>query len=218
MKASVRITLIGALASALMVLSPYSTRPAHAIMAVNEIVLNSSNVQVVHNTLANTDVLNMSLNVTNRGDFGTGDCNSGLNDPLESLFIVGVSRFSCATFISSCMVIGVTCPDFLAGLIYVEHDIGSASYGTSFLPNAAGFVASKIVALATPPNTCGTWNINLQATGQNLSLITGPKVSLLLGDADADGGSFLSEACFDVNVNVGTGIVKPHHGVHSLRH
>src|SRR6266481_9330084 len=216
MKASVRITLIGALSSALMVWSPYSTSPAHAGPAATEIILNSSNVQVVHNPTPNTDVLNMSMNVTNTGDFGTGDCNSGLNDPLESLFIVAVSQFSCATFISSCT--GVTCPEFLAGLIYVEHDIGSASYGTSFLPNAAGFVASKIVALATPPNTCGTWNINLQATGQNLSLITGPQVSLLLGDADADGGSIQSLACFDVNANVGAGIAKPHHGVHRARH
>ena len=215
MKASVRITLIGALASALMVLSPYSALPAHANLPF-EIILNSSNVQVVHNVPSNTDVLNMSLNVTNRGDFGTGDCNSGLNDPLESLFIVAVSQFSCATFISSCT--GIGCPEFIAGLIYVEHDIGSASYGTSFLPNAAGFVASKIVALTPPPNTCGRWNINLQATGQNLSLITGPKVSLLLGDADADGGTFLSLACFDVNANVGNGIAKPHHGVHHARH
>jgi hypothetical protein len=31
MKASVRITLIGAFAAALMVLSPYSTPPAHAL-------------------------------------------------------------------------------------------------------------------------------------------------------------------------------------------
>jgi hypothetical protein len=214
MKASLRVTLLGAFAGALLILSPYSALPAHANVPA-EIILNSSNVQVVHNTPSNTDVLNMSLNVTNIGDSGTGDCNSGLNDPLESLMIVAVSRFSCATFVGSC--IAAACPDFQAGLIYVEHDIGSASYGTSFLPNAAGFVSSKIVALASPPNTCGRWNINLQATGQNLSLITGPKVSLLLGDADDDGGPIESLACFDVNVSVGAGITKPHQGLHRAR-
>jgi len=216
MKATLRVSLLGVFAGALLILSPYSTVPADAGPVAQEINLNSSTVQVVHNTPANTDVLNMSMNITNIGDSGTGDCNSGLNDPLESLLIVAVSRFSCATFVGSC--IAAACPDFLAGVIYVEHDIGSTSYGTSFLPNAAGFVSSKIVALATPPNTCGTWNINLQATGQNLSLITGTKVSLLLGDADADGGSVESLACFDVNVSVGNGITKPHRGVHRARH
>jgi len=215
MKASPRVTLLGAFAGALLIVSPYSTVPADAGPVAKEINLNSSTVQVVHNTPANTDVLNMSMNITNIGDSGIGDCNSGLNDPLESLLIVVVSRLSCATF-ASC--VGATCNDFQAGVIYVEHDIGSTSYGTSFLPNAAGFVSSKIVALATPPNTCGTWNINLQATGQNLSLINGPKVSLLLGDADADGGAIQSLACFDVNANVGNGISKPHHGVHHARH
>ena len=84
--------------------------------------------------------------------------------------------------------------------------------------NAGGFVSSKIVALATPANTCGTWSINLQATGQDLSLITGPQVSLLLLDFDTDAGPLLGAACFDVNANVGNGIVKPHHGVHRARH
>ena len=214
MRLSLRVTLIAAFASALLVLAPYSTSPARA--AVSEILLHSSNVQVVHNPSPNTDVLNMSMNVTNVGDSGIGDCNSGLNDPLESLMIVAVSRFSCATFVGSC--IAAACPDFSAGLIYVEHDIGSASYGTSFRPNAAGFVSSKIVALASPPNTCGTWNVNLQATGQNLSLITGPKVSLMIGDADADGGPIESLACFDVNVSVGNGITKPQRGAHRARH
>jgi len=76
MKTSVRITLIGAVAGTLMVLSPYSPPPAHALLPPGtEIHLNSSNVQVVHNTPANTDVLNMSLNVENDGD-GLGSCDN----------------------------------------------------------------------------------------------------------------------------------------------
>ena len=210
MKQSVRPLLGAAVALTLLSLSPLAVSPARA--TVSEVQLNSSNIQVVHNPSPNTDVLNMSLNVTNRGDFGTGDCNSGLNDPLESRIFVGVSHFSCATILSGP-------PDFLAILTYIEHDIGSFSYGTTFGPNLVGFVASKIVALTTPPNTCGTWNINLQATGQNLSGITSPPVALFLVDADSDAGPFLGEfACFDVKANIGTGIVKPHHGVHSVRH
>ncbi len=213
MKGSVRITLLGVFAAALMVLSPCSTPSAHAGPVAAEMNLNSSTVQVVHNTPANTDVLNLNLNVESSGDTGTcGDA----NDLLETGVHVAVSRFSCFGYFIAC--IGLTgCPvlDFDAEVDYVEHDIGSTSYGTSFAPNAAGFVASKIVALTTPPLTCGTWSINLQGTGQNLSLITGPKVALILADEDDEGP--LGSACFDVNVNVGNGIVKLHQGVHRAR-
>ena len=85
------------------------------------------------------------------------------------------------------------------------------------LPNADGFVSSKIVAVTTPPNTCGRWTINLQATGQNLSGITGPPVSLFVNESDADPVD-TAVNCFTVNASVGAGIIKPHHGVHATRH
>ena len=213
MKASPRVTLLGAFAGALLIVSPYSISPAHAGPAVSEIILNSSNVQVVHNPSPNTDVLNMSLNVTNNGD--AGSCDSEQDDFLETGLFVAVSRFSCATLFSC---VTPPCPDFAAEVDYVEHDIGSSSYGTSFEPNAGGNVSSKIVALATPPGTCGRWDINLQATGQNLGGITSPPVALLLSDEDEDGGPFLGGLCVDVNANIGNGISKPHHGVHHARH
>jgi len=106
--------------------------------------------------------------------------------------------------------------DFDAQVNYVEHDIGSASYGTSFGPNASGNVSSKIVAQTTPPITCGTWTINLQATGQNLSGITGPPVSIVINESDAISADSANN-CFDVNASVGTGITKPHRGVHHAR-
>jgi hypothetical protein len=214
MKPSVRPVLAAAVAFALLGLAPLAVSPAYALPPV-EIILNSSNVQVVHNPSSNTDVLNMSLNVTTKGD--TGPCDSEEDDLLETGFFVAVARTSCAAFFSSCFLT-LTCPDFFAEVGYVEHDIGSSSYGTSFGPNAAGSLSSKIVALATPPNTCGTWSINLQATGQNLSAITSPPVSLFLEDADSDSGPFLGAECFDVNANIGNGITKPHHGVHHARH
>ncbi len=62
-----------------------------------------------------------------------------------------------------------------------------------------------------PAGTCGTWSINLQATGLNLSSITNNSIALFVDDSDGDGG------CFTVRAQVGNGIVKPHHGVRRFR-
>ena len=184
MRQSLRVALVGGFASALFGLLPNLISPAHA---QNEVVLNSSTVQVVHNTPANT-VLNMRINVTGDGDFG-GDCEGGRDDLLETGVHISVSKQTCAFRNANCP--GILCAplDFDAQVDYVEHDIGSASYGTSFAPNGPGSVSSKIVALATPANTCGTWSINLQGTGQNLSGITSAPVALFLNDSDNDGNS-----------------------------
>ena len=96
---------------------------------------------------------------------------------------------------------------------YVAHHIGSATYGTYFALKPPGTVSSKIVAVTTPPNTCGTWNINFQATGQDLEYLNTNQVALLLNDGD-DSGPF----CFNVNAQVGNGITKPNRGVHRARH
>jgi len=83
MKLPVRITLIGAFALTLFVLSPYSTPPAHALLPpTSEIILNSSTIQIVHNSIPNTDVLNASLDVTNLGD--AGSCDGGNDDFLAT--------------------------------------------------------------------------------------------------------------------------------------
>ena len=219
MRQWVRVVLTGAFASTLLGLLPYLMTWANA----SEINLNSSTVQVVHNTPANTDVLNLSLKVESDGDGGLDPCEGGDDDLLETGVHVSVSRFSCGAFSIICGIVGCPAFDFDAQVNYVEHDIGNASYGTSFAPNGpdSGNVSSKIVALATPPNTCGTWSINLQATGQNLSGITGSPVSIWLNDSDNDGnGIFLigGAACFDVDAHVGTGITKPAHGVRRARH
>ena len=237
-----RVLVTGAWVWALMALLPFAMSPAHA---QNEILLNSSTVQVVHNAPANTDVLNMSLNVTNTGD--AGSCDNESDDLLETGVHVSVSKLSCADFALDCSCAFDTtrnslfcvasticttqtgvcvpfCPlfDFDADITYVEHQIGSSSYGTSFAPNAAGSLASKIVALATPPSTCGTWSLNLQATGQNLSGITSSPVALFLNDSDNDGAGGPEEitgpACYDVNAQIGNGITKPHRGAHRARH
>ena len=214
MRQSLRVVLMGAFASALLGFLPYLTSPAHA---QQEIHLNSSTVQVVHNA-PNTDVLNMSLKVENDGDGGLDPCESEADDLLETGVHLSVSHFTCTDYFVICGAIACPTFDFDAQVNYTEHDIGSASYGTSFGANAAGFVSSKIVALATPPGTCGTWSINLQATGQNLSGIAGPPVSLFVNDSDGDGDGIDAAQCFTVNASVGNGITKPHTGVHRARH
>ncbi len=200
MRPLTRITLLTALASALLGFSPFAV--SHADGVLGEIILNSSTVQVVHNTIPNTDVLNMSLNVTDLGESG---CENGADDFIATGFSVAIFKGSCG-FITG-FVFSYTIPG------YVAHHIGSATYGTYFALKPPGTVASKIVTATNPANACGTWNINFQATGQDLEYLDTNQVALLLNDGD-DSGPF----CFDVNAQIGNGIVKPHHGVHSVRH
>jgi hypothetical protein len=204
MKASVGITLAGAFVTALLVLSPYSTSPAHAGPVVSEIVLNSSTVQIIHNSIPDTDVLNMSLDVTNHGD--AGSCDGGLDDFLASGVFIAVSSQPC----------GIGSTTIFSFITYVKHTIGSASYGTHFFSGGGGTVASKIVTLTTPPGACGRWAINLQTTGVDLSAFTSNQISLSLNDKEGDASPAGNE-CFDVNAQIGNGIVKPHHGVHHAR-
>src|SRR6266481_3837546 len=196
MRSLVRFTLIEAFASALLALSSFSE--SHADGVLDEIQLNSSTVQVVHNTTANTDVLNMSLNVTDLGEFG--GCEGGDDDFIATGFSVTLFKGQCSQITG--FVFSYTIPG------YVAHHIGSATYGTYFALKPPGTVSSKIVALATPANTCGTWNITFQATGQDLEYLDTNQISLVLTDS-ADSGPF----CFDVTAQIGNGIVKPHHGV-----
>jgi hypothetical protein len=201
MKPLVRITLLAAFASALSVLSPFA-EAGIGDGSVDEIELHSSTVQVVHNLSPNTDVLNMSLNVTDKGESG---CEGGADDFIATGFSVTILKGSCGSQIG--LAFSYTIPG------YVAHHIGSQTYGTYFALKPPGTVASKIVALATPANTCGTWSINFQATGQDLEYLDSNQASLLLDDSDHSG-----PFCFDVNVQIGNGIVKPHNGVHSVRH
>jgi hypothetical protein len=48
--------------------------------------------------------------------------------------------------------------------------------------------------ISRPVNGCGTWDLNVEATGLNLSSITSNPMSLWLNDAD-DSGPF----CFNIN-------------------
>src|SRR5690349_1249598 len=117
MKQSVRPVFAAAVAFALLGLAPLAVSPAYA-NPPQEIILNSSTVQIIHNPGSNADVLNLSLDVTNDGD--AGSCDGGLDDLLESGVRIGVAEPSCASQSSSILFL----------FSYVEHDIGSSSYGT----------------------------------------------------------------------------------------
>ena len=204
MKQSVRPVLAAAVAFAMVGWSPRAVSPAYA--TVQEIILNSSTVQIIHNPSPDTDVLNLSLDVTNRGD--AGSCDGEADDLLEGGVAVGVAAPTCASQNNT----------FLFIFEYVEHEIGSSSYGT-FFESVLGSASSKIVPLATPAGACGRWRINFQATGLNLSGFTSAPIALLVGDGDGDAGiNFLNTACFNVNAQIGNGIAKPHQGAHRARH
>jgi hypothetical protein len=80
-----------------------------------------------------------------------------------------VFAHTCQDYFDTCFSFPFVCPtlpfDFVVSP-YVEHDIGNTSNGTFFGVNGPGSVSSKIVALATPNGTCGTWSINLQGQHQ----------------------------------------------------
>jgi hypothetical protein len=101
---------------------------------------------------------------------------------------------------------------------YVEHTIGGvASYGTHFFSDGHATLASKIVTLAPPVGACGRWNVNIQITRVDLSAFTSSPTALILDDSEGDATSG-DGACFNVPVQIGNGIVKPHHGVRRARH
>ena len=202
MKQSVRPLLGAAVALTLLGVLPFAVSPAQAAALAPEIILNSSNVQVVHNPTPSTDVLNMSLNVT---DLGEGGCEGGADDFIATGFSVLVLKGNCESLVG--LAFSYTIPG------YVTHHIGSATYGTYFALKPPGTVASKIVALTTPPNTCGMWQINFQATGQDLEYLDTNQIALVLNDSDDSG-----PVCFDANAQIGNGITKPHRGAHRARH
>jgi hypothetical protein len=76
----------------------------------------------------------------------------------------------------------------------VNHQTYGTFSGLNPVGVGPGTVSARIVLLSTPPNGCGTWNLNVEATGLDLSSITSNPMSIWLNDED-DSGPF----CFDIN-------------------
>jgi hypothetical protein len=202
MKFSLRGLLIGSLGAAALSLSPQAVSPAQAI-PLQEIVLNAHRVQIVHSGGYNSDVTNFNITFTN---FGEGDCDDGEDDAIASGIEVALSPYSCPTICA----VGAACLDAPIAPItllfpfdyvidpFVPHTVNQQTYGTFFGLNpiamGPGTVSARIAKLSTPPYGCGTWNLNVEATGLNLSSITSNPMSIWLNDAD-DSGPF----CFDIN-------------------
>jgi len=205
--------VIGSLGAVALSLSPLLVSPAHAILT-QEIVLTAHRVQVVHSGGSN-DFTNFNITFTN---FGEGDCDGGEDDAIASGIEVALSPYSCPVL---CAVQGAVCE--VAPVVpfpfdydidpFVPHTVNHSTYGTFFGLNPVGIgpgtVSARIVLLSKPVYGCGTWNMNVEATGLNLSSITSNPMSIWLNDED-DSGPF----CFNINdAIIGGPIPKPGPGV-----
>jgi len=209
MKFSLQGLIIGSLGAAALFLSPCAVSPAHA-KPIEEISLGADRVQIVHSGGDNTDSTNLNITFTNRGDYPDYDCDDGQDDAIASGVEVALSQQSCP---SLCVVSG-SCVDGLIPIFafdydiepFVSHTVNGLNYGTFFGLNGPGTVSARIVRISTPPEGegCGTWTLNVEATGLDLSTITQNPMSLWLNDAD-DSGPF----CFDIdNAIIGSPIPK----------
>jgi hypothetical protein len=196
MKFSLRGVLIGSLGAVALSLAPQAVS---AQIDFGEIVLTGHRVQIVHNGGGTSDSTNFNITFTNNVE----GCDGGDDDAIVSGIEVALSPFSCPTF----CVVGAVCADAPITTVFpfdyiidpfVPHTVGGQTYGTFFGLNPVGTgpgtVSARIALLSRPPDSCGTWNLNVEATGLDLSSITSNPMSIWLNDADGSG-----PFCFDIN-------------------
>jgi hypothetical protein len=198
MKLSLRGLLISALGAAALTLSPLALSAVHA--DEQEIDLINDRVQVVHTGGDQTDFTNFNITFTN---FGEGDCDGGQDDALASGIDVALAPGPCESLCDGNAACVVSAPIVLFPFEYfigpfVPHTVGKQTWGTFFAQNppdlGPGTVSARISLLSKPIGGCGTWNLNVEATGLDLSSITSNPISLFLNDAD-ESGPF----CFTIN-------------------
>src|SRR5579863_7294006 len=198
MKLSLRGLLIGSLGAAALTLSPLALSAVRA--DEQEIDLINDRVQVVHTGGDQTDFTNFNITFTS---FGEGDCDGGQDDAIASGIDVALAPGPCESVCNGNAACVVSAPIVLFPFEYfigpfVAHTVNHRTYGTFFGQNPVdvgpGTVSARIGLLSKPVNGCGTWNLNVEATGLDLSSITSNPISLWLNDAD-DSGPF----CFTIN-------------------
>jgi hypothetical protein len=191
MKSSVRGLLMGVLGAAALTLSPLAASPARATETESgEITLGQERVQ---------------------GN-GYGSCDYGEEDAIASGVEVALRGKSCEAYRYDCYHYDYCPPTSSFPFDYVidpfvAHTVNHQSYATFFGQNPVdegpGTVSARIVSIAKPYGACGSWNLNLEATGLDLYSIQSNPVSLWLNDA-AGTGPF----CFDIyNAVIGNPIV-----------
>jgi hypothetical protein len=211
MKSSIRGLLMGALGAAALGLSPLAASPARAIES-GEITLGQERVQVVHSG-DDSDTANLNFSFTNYGN-GYGGCDYGGYDAIASGVEVSLLGKSCGDYFYECYYYDYCPPtssfpfDYII-YPFVAHTINTQSYGTFFgqypVDDGPGTVSARIVSTPKPSDACGTWTLNLEATGLDLYKIQSNPISLWLNDA-ADSGPF----CFDIyNAVIGNPIAPP---------
>jgi hypothetical protein len=191
-----RVFFFAAFGTAALTLSGYGTSSAKIL---DEVVLNSEKVQVVHGTTNNSDTTTLTLDITNTGsDDGCTDLGEDLI--AGGLDEIALSGCACEDFnwINDC-----TLPFNDSISSFVSHTIAGHQYGTFFSSSEPGgggstTLSAKATKLATPMGTCGRWTLNLTATKLNLSSITQSSVAhpiaLFIDDGD-NSGPF----CFDIH-------------------
>ncbi|MGC1190916.1 MAG: hypothetical protein WA861_10025 [Candidatus Binatus sp.] len=216
MKSSLRGILIASLGAVALSLSPLASSVVHA-QDSQEIDLNSDRVQIVHSGGYDTDYTNFNITFTN---YGEGDCDGGADDAIASGIEVALAPGACYEVCypgTPCVVEDdapvVPFPFDYYIAPFVAHTVNHETYGTFFGLNPVdvgpGTVSARIVLLSKPPYGCGTWNLNVEATGLNLSSITSNPMSLWLNDSDGSG-----PFCFDIdNAIIGNQIPTPAHMV-----
>ncbi len=212
MKSSIRGLLMGVLGAAALSLSPLAASPARADMIAGDISLGQERVQVIH-AGDDSDATNLNFSFTNDGN-GYGGCDYGEYDAIASGVEVALLGKSCSEYYYECYHYDYCPPTSSFPFDYVidpfvAHTINTQSYGTFFgqypVDEGPGTVSARIVSLPKPYGACGTWNLNLEATGLDLYKIQSNPVSLWLNDA-ADTGPF----CFDIyNAVIGHPIAPP---------
>lgn len=209
MKSSLRGLLICSVGAAALSLMPLAA--AYAQNDPGEIDLNAEKIQISHapgGTSADTAAI--FLNFTNNVE----GCDSGDDDAIASGIFVQLSPLSCeALFCTAgpCAVDGpILIPPFSYDIFpFVSHTVGDVTSGNFFGLNppdvGPGTVSARIVTTETPTWTCGTWNLNIHATGLDLSSITSNPISLTLDDSDGSG-----PFCFDIDDAVIGNNINPH--------
>jgi hypothetical protein len=213
MKLSLRGILLGLLGAAALSLSPFAMSAAEATPSEG-IVLDAHRVQIVHAEGYDEDSTNFNITFTNFGDYGR--CNYGDN-AIASGIDVALSPDTCEetcntsgnTSDQSCMDTVDTFPfSYFIGP-FVAHTVNKVTYGTFFGLNPVdvgpGTVSARIVLLPVPSYGCGTWELNVEATGLDLSSIQYNPMSIWLNDAN-DSGPY----CFNIyDAIIGNQIPRP---------
>ena len=209
MKLSIRGLLVGSLGIVALSVSPLAVSPAQAF-PLQEIILTGHRVQIVHNGGGTSDFTNFNITFTS---FGEGSCDGGDDDAIASGIEVALSPVSCPNIcFQGALCVGspvITFPFDYDIEPFVAHTVNHQMYGSFFGLNPVGVgpgtVSARIGLLSRPLYGCGTWNLNVEATGLDLSSITSNPMSIWLNDED-DSGPF----CFDINdAIIGSPIPKP---------